>query len=138
MQPKLKKGSARSFDRELGHKVRLLRQINKMPQQALAQILGVTFQQVQKYENGKSRMPPEKILLCARTWDVAVDYFFGAETESAAKGINKTCLSVASEIMALPNDDIRKSVYFLVRAINKSWAQDKEAHSKPENLRTFA
>lgn len=138
METNMKKGSARSFDRELGHKVRLLRQINKMPQQALAQILGVTFQQVQKYENGKSRMPPEKIRLCARTWGVSVDYFFGAETDTAAKGLNKVCLSVASEIMALPNDDVRKSVYFLVRAINKSWAQDIQTAHKPENLRTLA
>jgi hypothetical protein len=72
-------------------------------------------------------MPPERIATCARLFSVPVEYFFGSEQSEVHSGYSKAVLTVAAEIMALPNDDVRKSVYHLARTINKSWdIQDNE------------
>jgi hypothetical protein len=65
------------------------------------------------------------IAACARVLHVSIEYFFGTDSDAKQPQYNKAVLTVAAEIMALPNDDIRKSVYHLARNINKTWdAQD--------------
>ena len=114
------------FNQALGFRLMTLRQSHKMSQEYLGAKLGVRYQQIQKYETGVTRMPPERIAACARILEVPVEYFFGSQSEIHAS-YNKAVLTVAAEIMALPNDDVRKSVYHLARTINKSWGeQDNE------------
>jgi transcriptional regulator with XRE-family HTH domain len=55
-----------SADVYIGKRVRLARQAVKMSSQALAKQLGVTFQQVQKYEKGKNR------IAAAMLWEIAL------------------------------------------------------------------
>lgn len=120
------------FNKALGFRLMTLRQSHKMSQEHLGAKLGVRYQQIQKYETGITRMPPERIASCARIFCVPVEYFFGSEQPEIHSGYSKAVLTVAAEIMALPNADIRKSVYHLARAINKSWnVQDnEETHTK--------
>ena len=56
---------ANSLDRKIGAKVRERRRDIGMSQEKLAELLGVTFQQVQKYEKGKNR------IAASRLWDIA-------------------------------------------------------------------
>ncbi|MEZ5902626.1 MAG: helix-turn-helix transcriptional regulator [Alphaproteobacteria bacterium] len=115
------------FNQALGFRLMTLRQSHKMSQEYLGAKLGVRYQQIQKYETGATRMPPERIATCARLFSVPVEYFFGSEQSEVHSGYSKAVLTVAAEIMALPNDDVRKSVYHLARTINKSWdIQDNE------------
>lgn len=115
------------FNQALGYRLMTLRQSHKMSQEYLGAKLGVRYQQIQKYETGATRMPPERIATCARVFSVPVEYFFGSEQSEVHSGYSKAVLTVAAEIMALPNDDVRKSVYHLARTINKSWdIQDNE------------
>lgn len=115
------------FNKALGFRLMTLRQSHKMSQEYLGAKLGVRYQQVQKYETGATRMPPERIAACARILEAPIEYFFGTDNDDKQPRYNKAVLTVAAEIMALPNDDVRKSVYYLARAINKSWdIQDNE------------
>ena len=53
----------------------------------LATAVGVTFQQVQKYENGKNRISASRLSQIARTLQVSVSFFFeGVPGKSPAKG----------------------------------------------------
>jgi transcriptional regulator with XRE-family HTH domain len=52
-------------DSLVGARIRLLRKRRKMSQQELGKALGVTFQQVQKYENGKNRVGASRLHLVA-------------------------------------------------------------------------
>jgi transcriptional regulator with XRE-family HTH domain len=45
-----------SIDKEIGERVRVARQRARVSQAALGEALGLTFQQVQKYENGTNRI----------------------------------------------------------------------------------
>lgn len=115
------------FNKALGFRLMTLRQSHKMSQESLGIRLGIKYQQIQKYENGQVRMPPERIAVCAKILEAPIEYFFGTDNDDKQPQYNKAVLTVAAEIMALPNDDMRKSVYHLARTINKSWdIQDNE------------
>ena len=76
---KKKRPNARSsskHDIELGRRLRLRRVEQKMSQDGLAKKLGVTFQQVQKYEKGVNRIGASRLQLIATALDVPVTFFF--------------------------------------------------------------
>ena len=115
------------FNKALGFRLMTLRQSHKMSQESLGIRLGIKYQQIQKYERGQVRMPPERIAACARILEVSIEYFFGTDNDDKQPQYNKAVLTVAAEIMALPNEGVRKSVYHLARMINKTWhIQDNE------------
>ncbi len=71
--------SARSsgkYDIELGRRLRLRRVEQKMSQSELADMLGVSFQQVQKYEKGVNRVGAARLQQVATALDVPVTFFF--------------------------------------------------------------
>jgi transcriptional regulator with XRE-family HTH domain len=70
--PKLEK----TFTKTIGQKVKALRRINKLTQIELASKMGLTFQQVQKYEKGISSLNPDRLKQIASIFDVKVGYFF--------------------------------------------------------------
>ena len=63
-------------DRQVGHKVRQLRRQAGVSQVDLAQALGVSFQQVQKYETGANRIGASKLLAIARRLSLPVAVLF--------------------------------------------------------------
>ncbi|MEM1138359.1 MAG: helix-turn-helix transcriptional regulator [Pseudomonadota bacterium] len=68
------------IDVYVGRRVRIRRMEMGITQQQLAREIGVTFQQVQKYERGVNRISASKLFRVARLFGVAVDFFFeGAE-----------------------------------------------------------
>ena len=63
-------------DLHVGGRVRMRRKILGMSQEALADALGLTFQQVQKYERGANRVSASKLYEIAKTFQAPVSYFF--------------------------------------------------------------
>lgn len=70
------------IDIHVGQRVRARRKMLGLSQTQLGQELGVTFQQVQKYERGTNRIGSSRLFRMSTTLDVPVAYFFeGAETK---------------------------------------------------------
>ena len=70
------------IDVHVGQRVRARRKMLGLSQTQLGQELGVTFQQVQKYERGTNRIGSSRLFRMSTTLDVPVAYFFeGAETK---------------------------------------------------------
>lgn len=65
-----------TVDKHVGSRVRLRRQLLNMSQERLGEELGVTFQQVQKYERGANRIGAGRLWLLARVLDVPVSFFY--------------------------------------------------------------
>lgn len=63
----------------IGEKVKFRRQDVGMSQEQLAEILGVSYQQVQRYENGKNKMNVESIQIIAEALSVPVSFFFSSD-----------------------------------------------------------
>ncbi len=64
------------IDKAIGANLRALRQHHDCTQVTLAAALGVTFQQLQKYESGRNRMSAARLYTLARYFRVPCHYFF--------------------------------------------------------------
>ena len=65
------------IDVHVGSKVRARRLLMGLSQDALAKLIGLTFQQVQKYERGTNRISVSRLIGIAKALQVPVNYFFG-------------------------------------------------------------
>jgi ribosome-binding protein aMBF1 (putative translation factor) len=70
------KGFPNPIDVHVGSRIRLRRTLLGLSQERLADALGLTFQQVQKYERGANRVSSSRLYDLARTLDVSLPYFF--------------------------------------------------------------
>jgi len=72
----LPKKHANPVDAQVGSRVRLRRMLIGMSQERLGELLGLTFQQVQKYEKGVNRIGAGRLFDVARILGVPIDYFY--------------------------------------------------------------
>ena len=70
------KDKATDGDRKIGLKLKALRKKAELSQSELASHLGVTFQQIQKYEKGLNRIPAIRLFTISKLFDVDLAYFF--------------------------------------------------------------
>ncbi len=103
----LTKKSPSPVDRHVGSRVRLRRITAGMSQEKLGDALGVTFQQIQKYEKGTNRISASRMQSIARVLSVPVSFFFeGAPSETGlplAAGFGEGGQSdYAADIFATP------------------------------------
>lgn len=63
-------------DVHVGNRIRMRRQFVGMSQEKLGELLGITFQQVQKYEKGTNRISASRLYYTAKTLGVPVQFFF--------------------------------------------------------------
>jgi len=89
--------------KEIGEKIKGRRRELGIPQESLAEILGVTYQQVQRYENGTNKLNVENIQSVADALNVHVSYFFEAE---------KTLMVAERSAPYLPAEEIRLLRHF--------------------------
>ncbi len=68
--------SSKLVNTHVGQRLRGRRILLGLSQAQLASALGVTFQQIQKYENGHSQVTPERLVALASALEVGVDFFF--------------------------------------------------------------
>ncbi len=108
------------FYMDVGWRIRQVRSLNKLSQEYLGERLGVSAQTIQRYETGEIHIPTEAMAKCSRALHTPVGFFYGEDGQSPANSnISRVGILVAAEIMELPDDNIRKSVFHLVRAINR-------------------
>lgn len=69
-------GKPNPIDVHVGSRVRLRRTLLGMSQEKLGEALGLTFQQVQKYERGANRVGASRLFDLSRVLDVPVSFFF--------------------------------------------------------------
>lgn len=79
------KRSTRPVDVLVGHNIRILRMQQGLSQTELAQRIGLTFQQIQKYENGANRVGASRLIQVAGALGVPLTALFDG-TSSAARG----------------------------------------------------
>lgn len=64
------------IDKHVGSRVRMRRMMLNMSQEKLGDALGLTFQQVQKYEKGTNRIGASRLQQISNTLQVPVEFFF--------------------------------------------------------------
>jgi transcriptional regulator with XRE-family HTH domain len=122
------------IDAQVGNRVRIRRMLIGMSQERLGDLLGLTFQQVQKYEKGVNRIGAGRLFEIARILGVPIDFFYdgvGAALENPGEGTPPVMEFVSSgeglqlslAFMKIKDPKVRKRVLDLV----KSLANEEEA-----------
>ncbi len=119
------------IDIHVGGRVRLRRTLLGMSQEKLAQPLGLTFQQIQKYERGANRIGSSRLFKLSQILDVPVSFFFDGMTEEttttggAAPPEDPSCpdtltkretLELVRAYYRIPDERLRRKVFELVKA----------------------
>jgi transcriptional regulator with XRE-family HTH domain len=86
MAPRNGRRRVQDIDALVGSKVRALRTLRGMSQTDLATRVGITFQQIQKYENGANRMGASRLYVIASALGVSPAHFF---EDLAAGGVQQ-------------------------------------------------
>lgn len=106
------------FNTILGSRIRLARSHGKVSQATLAGMLGVSFQQVQKYENGANRVSVESLIKIAAALGRPMSEFIEPEPEGTAAplpGIRD--LAAAGAALSRLEPGVRRRVLALVDEI---------------------
>lgn len=91
-------------DIKIGMNIRAIRLSQGLSQEKLAESLGVTFQQVQKYEKGTNRVGGSRMVAIAKALGVSINEIFGVSSDGVG------------EALAQPlNDTQRKSLDILMK-----------------------
>ena len=120
---RLSDGTPNPIDLYVGSRVRMRRSLLGMSQERLASELGITFQQVQKYERGSNRIGASRLWDLAQVLGVSVDFFYqDIDVETVNKSPRKIYANpILSEEMSEFDMDtlLRRDVISLLRAYTK-------------------
>ena len=75
--PRSQTAQMNAIDTRIGRRIRIERTAKGMTQSALGDAIGVTFQQIQKYEKGKNRIGAGRLVAIANVLDVSFCELFG-------------------------------------------------------------
>ncbi len=137
-------GKPSPIDVHVGTRVRQRRVLLGMTQTGLADALGLTFQQVQKYENGKNRVSASRLFDLSQVFDLPVEHFFEdmapeVAAISPAKGRGKAkeapsldpnitttqeTLELVRAYYKIEDADVRKRLYEMAKALGADAGED--------------
>ena len=117
------KGFPNLISIRVGRRIRQRRTLLGISQERLAEAIGLTFQQVQKYERGGNRVGSSRLFDLARVLDVSIPYFFEEMEAGVADKSPSQLMGVpASKLRALsaePDPLVKQETLELVRAYHK-------------------
>jgi transcriptional regulator with XRE-family HTH domain len=125
------KKQANPIDAQVGNRVRIRRMLIGMSQERLGDLLGLTFQQVQKYEKGVNRIGAGRLFEVSRILGVPIDFFYEgavagdrsgfAESENAPPVMafvsSGEGLQLSLAFMKIKDVKVRKRVLDLVKSL---------------------
>ena len=133
------KKSTGSIDIEIGSRVRMRRISIGMSQEKLGDMLGLTFQQVQKYEKGMNRISVARLVEIAKILGVDIHFFFngikadlGFAEDSAPSYVADVMgtpegLQLVRNFTSIKNPKIRKSIVQLVASLASQDESERSA-----------
>ena len=126
------KRSPHAIDRHVGNRVRMRRKMQGMTQEKLGDALGLTFQQVQKYEKGTNRIGAGRLQQIASIQQVPISFFFEGAPGSSSSVLEEVPssayvsdfyatsdgLALTKAYLRIRNAKLRRSIVDLVKQIS--------------------
>src|SRR5258705_224024 len=135
-KPETLERSPNPVDRHVGLRIRMRRKELGISQERLADSIGLTFQQVQKYERAANRVSASKLWEMARVLNASIGYFYeglGDVLEAPGSNLPREAvqeflmtpegIELASTFPKIPRGRVRRKILDLVRAM----AEEQEA-----------
>ena len=123
-------------DSHVGSRLRLRRTLLGMSQEKLGQALGLTFQQVQKYERGANRISASKLHDVSKILDVQISFFFDSMVGPAkpVSGLSEAApepfeadqlqrretIDLVRAYYRIANPQVRRRILDLIKAVSTS------------------
>ena len=108
----------------VGNRIRVRRKELGFSQEKLGEKVGITFQQIQKYEKGTNRVGASRLQAMATALEVPISYFFphdpdgkAVDTAEAAILTDNGALKIARDYLRIADPAIRRKAQEIVRAI---------------------
>ncbi len=126
--------AANHLDLEIGRRLRQSRLVENLTQGQLAQKLGISFQQLQKYENGANRISASRLWSLSRALRLPITYYYSGLDEShiseAVKDADNgnlpdNTIRVARTLNSLVDGDVKEKLFDLIRALAKQAKNSK-------------
>ncbi len=114
---------AKRVDEHVGERVRQRRAEMGLTQHDLAQALGISYQQVQKYETGANRVSSGRLYEIANKLEVEISHFFdGLEPATSAKpmehgGKNRSTIELVRNFAEIEDLELRSAVSGLIKSL---------------------
>lgn len=126
-------------DLHVGGRVRMRRKLLGVSQEQLADSLGLTFQQVQKYERGANRVSASKLYEIAKSLQSSVAYFFEGLADTTNEGVaeggepfvhdflmTSEGLELAALFPRISRSKVRRRILELVRSMAEEEAAESD------------
>lgn len=112
--------AATTADQNVGLRILALRKAKGLSQTELGRAVGVTFQQIQKYENGVNRVSSSRLQRFAQVLEVSITSLFGEDEGEEQEGafaflLEPGALDLLRAYAAIEDDEIRRCVLAIVR-----------------------
>jgi transcriptional regulator with XRE-family HTH domain len=108
------------IDVYVGSRIRTRRLYRNMRQEELARALGVTFQQVQKYESGANRVSASRLWEIAAILEMPIAYFFppkGREDQAGDAPHDEESIELVRLYYSIANADMRQQLFDMVKGV---------------------
>lgn len=103
---------------EIGFRLRMLRQQAGWSQERLSEMIGVSPQQLQKYETGKNMMNTEKLQLVAQALSIPIQALFAESDDNMPQGVSEQLL--LDSYRAIPSKRLQENILeILVKVSSK-------------------
>jgi len=122
-------GKPHPVDIHVGGKVRQQRTLLGFSQEKLGEAVGLTFQQIQKYERGANRIGSSRLFDLSRVLDVPVSYFFEdipdqakdetSETDTNNPMARRETLELVRAYYRIPTANVRKRLFELAKSLSE-------------------
>ncbi len=134
------KDFARRVDRQVGERIRARRAELGLTQEDLARALGISYQQVQKYETGGNRISAGRLFEIAQRLGAPVGYFFeglpeapleAAEDKRVHGGTQRALIELVQNFNAMAHPRVRTAVSGLMKSL-AAWPPVRRGESEDE------
>jgi transcriptional regulator with XRE-family HTH domain len=105
--------------RQIGEKIRKLRLTKGISQKELANHVGVTYQQIQNYEKGKSKIPVDRLIKIAEALEVSLDYFLKEFDNNHDKVPESEIALLKNYYRGISSEKIRKQILSLLHTLSE-------------------
>ncbi|ACI98091.1 MULTISPECIES: helix-turn-helix domain-containing protein [Rhodospirillales] len=119
------------IDIHVGQRLRLRRTLLGLSQETLGEAVGITFQQLQKYERGANRISASRLFNLSQVLGVPVTFFFedlpasgpeapldgGSETQEFESMARRETLELVRAYYRIPDEGVRRRAFDLVKAL---------------------
>jgi transcriptional regulator with XRE-family HTH domain len=115
------------IDEHVGHRVRQARHLAGLSQMELGAAVGVSFQAVQKYEQGETRLSASRLLMVAKILHCGVSFFFeGIDPHSVATSgstLGPDQVELIRSLRLIANEQIRAELRAFIKQVSITYAE---------------